>query len=478
MARKLLPPASADAGRAQPVHRSFSWPKALQVALAGALALAVVVWTEWSRRAAGDAQLAVEQSVRTRIAVDDTLRRLLDAETAQRGYLLTGRREYLEAYRNADAEVMKTLSVLRTQLGNDPELAATLGELTDRARELLAELAQTIALYDAAEHDQWRTVLFSDHGKTIMDLARAAAESLRSATQGRTDADSVIVTQVLDRGRVVSNATALLALIWLIYFLKSNAALRRAQQLHSEDLTLQRDALKQTVATRTAELRELNEHLQDVREVERSKLARLLHDDLGALLTSAKLDLARLRRMVDSQTPELAERMQHLSATIDEGVELKRRVIEELSPSALQNLGLRAALEMMASDVQKQSGVDVNVEVDDIPMSDSPRIVIYRLVQECLDNLQRHAASTTARVVVRCTESEVLVTVSDAGKGFNPAAIPTTSHGLRKLRHRIEALGGAMIIVSAPGRGTEVEARLPLVIPGRDANHDVVRETA
>ena len=400
--------------------------------------------------------------MRVRIDTNTLLRRLVDAETAQRGYLLTGRTEYLDPYRNADADVLRGLAEVREHFGLDPASQIALDELTRHARGRLAELATTIGMYESGDHLGWKGILVSGQGRVTMNAVRSSAQKLLDGQDRHIKAEQTIVYDVLDRGRSAVHITTLLALIWLIFFLRKNRALQRAMAAHAQDLQEQRDALERKVELRTAELRELNAHLQDVREVERAKLARLLHDELGALLTAAKLDLARLRRALPTAPADVMARLQHMGDAIDQGVMLKRHVIEDLSPSALHNLGLRAALEILVSEFRRNHQADVALDVEDVALSDSPRIAVYRLVQECLDNLQRHAAAAAARVIVRRAESQLLVQISDSGPGFDPAQVSPTSHGLRKLRHRIEALGGHLFVISAPGRGTEVEARLPL----------------
>ena len=115
-------------------------------------------------------------------------------------------------------------------------------------------------------------------------------------------------------------------------------------------------SLEQEVAARTAQLTELAQHLQTVREDERSRLARELHDELGALLTAAKLDVARLKsRLGASAAPRLAERLAHLNDALNGGIALKRSIIEDLRPSSLSNLGLVAALEILAARVRRRA---------------------------------------------------------------------------------------------------------------------------
>jgi len=429
------------------------------------LAAAVFVSNEWSHRSARHAEASLIERMRVRIDTNTLLRRVVDAETAQRGYLLTGRPEYLAPYRNADADVLRGLAEVREHFAREPDSQAALDELTRHARGRLAELATTIAMYESGDHLGWKGILVSGQGRITMDALRASAQKLLDGQDRHIAAEQAVVYDALDRGRSAVHVTTLLALIWLIFFLRKNRALQHAQAAHAQDLQEQRDALERKVAQRTAELRELNAHLQDVREVERAKLARLLHDELGALLTAAKLDLARLRRALPDAPADVVARLQHLGGAIDEGVMLKRHVIEELSPSALHNLGLRAALEILVSEFRQRHHNSVALDVEDVALPESPSIAVYRLVQECLDNLQRHAAAAAARVIVRRAESQLLVQISDSGPGFDPAHVPATSHGLRKLRHRIEALGGQLFVISAPGRGTEVEARLPLAAP-------------
>lgn len=446
------------------------WPAALALALAAFLAAAVFASSQWSYRTAYDSQVSLTERGVARLSAARVLQRLTEAESAQRGYLLTGRTTYLTPYRDADADVARELEVLRRHHLHDPAVRATVQELTDRTREKLSELSTTIRLYGEGSRESWQALIDSDIGREKMAAARDAANRLLAYEDERIADERRVIYQVLERGRLAVQITSLLALVWFVFFLRKNRALQQAQQAHADDLRAQRDMLEKRVGERTAELRELNEHLQDVREVERSRLARVLHDDLGSLLTAAKLDVARLKRALPAGRSDADTRLAHLGSTIDDGVMLKRRIIDELSPSALHTLGLRTALEILVSDFRKRTDIPVTLEVDaQLPLADSPRIVVYRLVQECLDNTQRHARAGAGRVQVRQSDTHVLVEVIDDGVGFDPDAVPASSHGLRKLRHRVEALGGRFAVASLPGRGTEVQAQLPLEVSGWDA---------
>jgi signal transduction histidine kinase len=160
----------------------------------------------------------------------------------------------------------------------------------------------------------------------------------------------------------------------------------------------------------------------------------------------------------------MQDRLQHLVATIDQGIALKRRIIEDLRPSSLSNLGLRAALEILAGEFQQRSGITVRTEIADIELPDAACIAIYRLVQESLTNIAKHAGASAVDVRLLPQDKELLVQVQDNGHGFDPRAVKPGSHGLLGIQFRVEALSGTVRIVSAPGQGTRVEARLPAVL--------------
>ena len=132
---------------------------------------------------------------------------------------------------------------------------------------------------------------------------------------------------------------------------------------------------------------ELTQHLVTAREDERNRLARNLHDDLGSLLTSAKLDAARIRSRLTGTTPETLELLSHLVGTLNSGIALGRRIIEDLRPSALSNLGLVATLEILAREFADHSGVDVQCALEPVDLDVDAELMVYRLVQEAITNI-------------------------------------------------------------------------------------------
>ena len=232
-------------------------------------------------------------------------------------------------------------------------------------------------------------------------------------------------------------------------------------QREKELLQRERDQLDLQVRERTANLAELATHLQNVREDERGHLARELHDELGALLTAAKLDVARLKSRLASNMPEAGERLAHLTNTLNSGIALKRRIVEDLRPSSLSHLGLVASLEILAREFEERSGLDITTVLVPVDLGSSAQLTVYRLVQESLTNIAKYAEANKVVISLQNMDSHVTAEVHDDGKGFDVGNVANSSHGLAGMRHRVEAAGGRLIVESTLGNGVRISAVLP-----------------
>jgi signal transduction histidine kinase len=265
--------------------------------------------------------------------------------------------------------------------------------------------------------------------------------------------------------RIGIAAVTLAGLLAFYLYLRQTTALKLAGEQQQFVLQQERDLLERQVRERTASLAELATHLQNVREEERGHLARELHDELGALLTAAKLDVARLKSRLGTQAaPEIAQRLQHLTESLNSGIALKRRIIEDLRPSSLSNLGLTASLEILAREFSERSGVEITTSLEQAELDESRQLTIYRLVQESLTNVGKYAEAKQVEVSVRNYGNHVEVDIKDDGKGFNVSDIRASTHGLAGMRHRVEAAGGRLTVVSAPGKGSRISAVLPKAV--------------
>jgi signal transduction histidine kinase len=207
----------------------------------------------------------------------------------------------------------------------------------------------------------------------------------------------------------------------------------------------------------------LSAFLQTSAEREKASLARELHDELGGILTPAKMDLAWLQARLGSN-PEYAERMRRLGLLIDQGIDLKRRVIERLRPSLLDHLGLAAAIQWYTEEVCRDSGLECDIRVaptfERLPAD--LEIAFYRLVQDSLSNVVRHAQAKKVTVSLQRTQDALALEVSDDGIGIGDlAAARRLSYGMSSMRQRVRAMGGSFEVTSTPGQGTRVRALVP-----------------
>lgn len=201
-------------------------------------------------------------------------------------------------------------------------------------------------------------------------------------------------------------------------------------------------------------------YLQRMRDQERSELAREIHDELGSLLTGAKLEIATLRLRLESPSGEVLEHLTHLTATINTLLGFSRRVVDGLHPASLTHLGLRASLEILVNEFRQSTDIAATADLDQADLDYQTQLTAYRMVQEALNNASKHAQATEVQVVLKNLGADVLLSVRDNGIGFETAALGMSGHGLAGMHHRIAAGGGQLTIQSAPGHGTLLVAAL------------------
>ncbi len=258
------------------------------------------------------------------------------------------------------------------------------------------------------------------------------------------------------------------ALLLLAYVQARRDILQRERQRRS--LVEQRRLLEEQVQERTAQLSELSSNLQNVQEAEKAKLARDIHDELGSILVSARMDVSWARRRVEPLDPAAAQKLARASSTLDEGVQIKRRIIEDLRPTLLDNLGLSAALSWHISEACERGGLRAHLTLpeEDLEVPSPLSIALFRVVQEALTNVLRYAKARNVWVSLEHTGSGLALVLRDDGVGIAPQALAhRLSHGIVGMRQRIASLGGNFRIGRVAGGGTAIEVFVPL--GGRDA---------
>lgn len=397
--------------------------------------------------------------IRTSISV--LMKDMLNAETGLRGYLLTNDPKYLEPYQEASKDISRSLNNIRQNIENDRTKSDVFMALSQSIGRKTAEMDLSLKLFREGNADALKFVMFTDMGNSDMNSIRTLSHQLEEAVVQEAQRYQDDVKSSLVWARVgVATITFIGVLAFYLYLRQHNIVERlhkREQALLSEERT----RLEQLVRERTATLTELANHLQQVREDERGHLARELHDELGALLTAAKLDVARLKSKIEMSNPEVADRVKHLTETLNSGIALKRRIVEDLRPSSLANLGLSTSLEILTNEFSQRIGVEVDANLEAVELPDATELTIYRLVQESLTNIGKYAKASKIAVSVHNYPTYVAVQIQDNGEGFDLASIRPNSHGLAGMRHRVEATGGRLTINSAIGEGTTISAVIP-----------------
>jgi two-component system sensor histidine kinase UhpB len=195
-----------------------------------------------------------------------------------------------------------------------------------------------------------------------------------------------------------------------------------------------------------------------VQEAERRRIARELHDEVGQTLTGMILQIEGLAASIPD---ELRGQLDELRETARHGTEEVRRIARRLRPDALEELGLPSALAALARGFEQQARIPVQRQLEQaVRVSPEEELVIYRVAQEALTNVARHAGATTVQLRLRATQEAIVLTVCDDGRGM-PEGASASSHGVRGMRERAMLVGAILLIDSRPGNGTVIELSIP-----------------
>jgi PAS domain S-box-containing protein len=243
------------------------------------------------------------------------------------------------------------------------------------------------------------------------------------------------------------------------------AELSRTVAVLNEHIIERRNGEAQLRASQ-AQLRALSTRLLCAQEQERRRIAREIHDDLGQALTALRLDVAWLGRRVEAAAPATREKLARMGQLVDATVESVQAIARDLRPPILDDVGIAAAIEWQAKEFERHTGISCRVRLsrDDIELDADRSIALFRLVQEALTNVARHAYAT--RVTIALTEmgDTLLIVVRDNGRGMaRNVELRTGALGLLGMRERIHLCGGRLRIRSRPGKGTVVRAQIPLL---------------
>ena len=437
----------------------------LPLALGVIVSLGILGFAEIGYRRLEFANRAMSAALEMETDVNETLALIGEAESSQRGYLLTGDPTYLQPYKAALPKIDRAFAKLRELVsanGTAPMIDHT-GQLNVLIGKKLNELESTLALNERSGREAAFQLIDTGLGQRLMEDIRNQAQGILAELRESSQRGGMRWSQDIEFGRVgmltmTAFTIALLFVVWALARREISAREAKRRMLVEEQRRLE-----QEVTARTEELSELSTYLQTVRESEKSRLARDIHDEMGGILVGAKMDVAWALQRCKSALPEVADKLNRALAILDEGVEMKRRIIEELRPTLLDNLGISAALDWQVRQACERAGLHCELNLADLELPPEVSIAVYRIVQEALTNIVKYASARNVDVELLGDEEGVSLIVHDDGAGL-PTGVESSrlSHGIAGMRQRVRALKGTFRIGSRPGTGTTVEVFIPL----------------
>jgi signal transduction histidine kinase len=446
--------------------------RTVPLAIAFALLAALVVIAEIAQNGQKQINQRVGLSQKQQIVLAQLLEQVTQAESGQRGYLLTGDPQYLQPYHSARERIEPLLDQLSDLFRDNGQLLANPVQ-RDAMRHIrllvgakLSELDASLALYNSQGPAQALALVRTDLGSSTMLQIRNEAAKLRDAQQSAVSAEIGRAERLRMFALALMGGVVLLNVGLLVTAATLLARQARRRAVLTEQLASQNEELERAVRRRTAELSALSSHLQRLSEKEKAALARELHDELGGLLIAVKMDISWLQKhSAGAGEPDMKARWTRVLQALDEGVDFKRRVVENLRPTLLDNMGLLPAVRWITQETCARAGlrcVEVYPEEEPEFLEDAA-IMIFRLLQESLTNIVKHAQATEVAVEITMGASDLTVTVSDNGLGIDSDRREAVgSHGLATMRHRVRSFGGSIEIDRPLEGGTRVRARLPL----------------
>jgi signal transduction histidine kinase len=241
--------------------------------------------------------------------------------------------------------------------------------------------------------------------------------------------------------------------------------LLRENQLQLHETALELDRINQSLKQSHEELSELTAHLEEVRENERKRIALDLHDDLGQRLTALLMDLAWIKNKLAKDKPELLDKLSTMKSQLDETINTVRKISLGLRPSTLDDLGLVPALKWHFKEVEDNTGLIIvpNIVPDELELDPRLSILIFRVVQEALTNVTRHAEASKVVVNLKQVNASIYLGIIDDGIGITKEKITKSqSFGLLGIKERVTSWGGKLFIEGEPGKGTRLRIELPV----------------
>lgn len=384
---------------------------------------------------------------------------LVDAEASALSFLLMRSDVYLEPYRNTAARLEPLMASMNFDIppGSDDHAdLQALKRLVDAKFQYLGEMLS---------HGKVPVALSQNHGelgKQLMDEIRVRLAVLKARREkAHQDLENMYLARAdnIQYMGYMLGIASLLLIVSLFLVQQRQVALRA--RIH-ELLKTENSRLEAKVAVRTRELSNLASNLTNAQEEERQHIARELHDEMGSALTAAKMDASWLRRSLGTRVDDsIQERLLRLIENIGGTISLTRRLVDDLQPPLLKGLGLTEALRSLGQQFEIDMPVEMSFPEHELNLSAEQSLALFRVAQESLTNVRKYAKASQVRLSLQEEGGVVLLSIRDDGVGFDTQDIELHGHGIAGIKHRTQMFNGSLTLNSSPGKGTNIEVRIP-----------------
>lgn len=390
------------------------------------------------------------------------------AESAQRGYLLTRSESYFEPYDEATKQMGQQLQNINqllnhTNLVRHPVIQTTMNELVNSIVKKSAEMSVTIDFAKKRQFDKALAVVKLDSGikesRNIEVLSRQFEQLVldyRDEVANARDTTRKFMRWFVMACPLIFVSLVVLVIRRLLRELaeKANLYVRLTDENAEYERNIQR--LTTTVQGQALQAQTNIEH-------ERYQLSRELHDELGSLLTAIKMDISWAIKHLKDQLPQVTEKLKKTNQYLDRSINFKREIVQNLHPAMIKSFGLIASLQNLIDEakVRNQWQMDIIMPEQEMAINETVSLIVYRLVQESLNNCSKYAKATEVSVHLMHDEQHIKLEIADNGIGFDPDKLTNSTHGISGMSNRVESIGGHYEISSAPQQGTSTRVLLP-----------------
>ncbi|MCB5187851.1 CHASE3 domain-containing protein [Methylobacillus caricis] len=434
------------------------------------LALLSVVFTDAWVVSIEKQSRQIEQIEKNVIVLEQLRNSLVSAESAQRGFLLSRRAEFSEAFTRAVEDARRNIKKIeglvtsKTITMKGKQEQSWLLALNSSLEAKTAEMRLSLSFFKAGQEDEALQLVKLDQG--ILEMAKFMQYSQLLLDQQNEALVTLIskrrTTTAVARTAIIGSAIILLLLVIMVIRQLIHEMTNR--DLLRQQLIRDCDVYEERLKSSTRMLKTMALDYQADVERARQKLARELHDELGSILTATKMDISWTMRKLKETDPDITEKLSKTMRYLDQGIQFKRQVVQNLHPSMISTFGFWPALRSLIDDMAERNQWEMDVILPDesTELNEPINLIAYRVVQETLNNASKYAHATKVAVHIVVALDYLKLEIEDNGVGMTVDAEHETTHGLAGMRNRIMAIGGRIELSSKPGQGVRLLAIVPM----------------